>query len=240
MTDNLRTFGDINANPSKPGDGGSRGGKSGHSYSTGGAPENNAVAHAARAGERLLSVLLDRVSGWLIAYAYGGYAKTVSAAAVARADRMALAAYCQCLVPLPVEFTAPCDDVPSARLLDAFGLLAVGSMSSVRLGDGRLAVVDASTCERDRATADMSESQLFPSLGIGSRYTAAQLRRDIIADAGERRRSILSNGATPREVVCSVASIAGDRWPDVAAMLLEPDRLPASAHADGKAVADGR
>ena len=109
--------------------------------------------------------------------------------------------------------------MPSARLLDAFGLLAVGSMSSVRLGDGRLAVVDAATCDRDRATADMAEAMLFPSLGIGSRYTAAQLRRDIIADAGERRRSILSNGATPREVVCSVASIAGDRWPDVAKSL---------------------
>ena len=240
MHDNPRTFSAVKANPPKPGDGGSRGGKSGQDNSTAIAPTNIAGIHTARAGERLLSVLLDRVAGWLIAYAYGGYAKTVSAASVALADRMALAAYCQCLVPLPVEFTAPCDDVPSARLLDAFGLLAVGSMSSVRLGDGRLAVVDAATCERDRATADMAESQLFPSLGIGSRYTAAQLRRDIIADAGERRRSILSNGATPREVVCSVASIAGDRWPDVAAMLLEPDRLPASAPADGKAVADGR
>ena len=140
MHDNPRTFSAVKANPPKPGDGGSRGGKSGQDNSTAIAPTNIAGIHTARAGERLLSVLLDRVAGWLIAYAYGGYAKTVSAAAVALADRMALAAYCQCLVPLPVEFTAPCDDVPSARLLDAFGLLAVGSMSSVRLGDGRLAV----------------------------------------------------------------------------------------------------
>lgn len=219
MTYDIGTFSGVKANPPKPGDGGSRGDKSGQANSTAVMPANRTGVRTSGARERLLSVLLDRVAGWLIAYAYGGYAKTVSAAAVALADRMALAAYCRCLVPLPVEFTAPCDDVPSARLLDAFGLLAVGGMSSVRLGDGRLAVVDASTCERDRATADMAEAMLFPSLGIGSRYTAAQLRRDIIADAGERRRSILSNGATPREVVCSVASIAGDRWSDVAKSL---------------------
>ena len=72
MHDKPRTFSAVKANPPKPGDGGSRGGKSGQDNSTAIAPTNIAGIHTARAGERLLSVLLDRVAGWLIAYAYGG------------------------------------------------------------------------------------------------------------------------------------------------------------------------
>ncbi|WP_417192786.1 hypothetical protein [Bifidobacterium pullorum] len=178
--------------------------------------------------EQLLSFQLSRISGWLLAYAYGEYSKTVTVRTQALADVCALAAYCSALAPVPVRFDAAGDDIAARRLLDAFAFIAPSCNVSVNTGVTALSVVDASAPERDRLTVDMSERALLPSLATSNRGTAASLRRFIIEDTGRRRASILSNGTSASAIVVSVAEIAGDKWPAVAGWLKRPESMPSS------------
>ena len=188
-----------------------------------------AMATSAMPKIDLLSLLLGRTSAWLLAYAYGGFRETVTARGRALADVLALAAYASCIVPVPVKFAASGEDLPARRLLEAFAFLVPLCNVRVSASLHPVARLNVDTADVDAKTADMAEMPLLPSLALSDRGTAATLRRDLLADVDKRGAHILTNGTEAGTVVWSVAHIAGGRWENIAAMLFDPERLPASA-----------
>ena len=190
------------------------------------------------ATDQLLFILLNRIAGWLLDYAYGDFSKAVSAHAQALADMMALVVYASAIAPVPMSFDALGEDLPARRMLDAAALLIPGCHVRMCPVPRPSAHTDISTDVTDELTAQIAELPLLPALAVSDRGTAATLRRDIIIDAGERRAHILSNGTQPAQVVHSVARIAGVRWPRVSELLLKFG-TPLSNCANGKEATRG-
>lgn len=224
------------ANPPRPVDGGSRGSDNKHHNSSGYEPTRCEPDRTANARERLLCSLLERTTSWLLSYAYGGFRDTVSARGRALADVLALAAYASCITPVPVMFAASGEDLPARRMLEAFAFLVPRCDVRVSASPRPVVRLNAGSGDIDAKTGAMAETPLLPSLALSDRGTAATLRRDLLADAGERGPRILSNGRGPGSVVRSVARVAGGRWENVAGMLFDPERLPSPSVApDGEA-----
>ncbi|MBM6695537.1 hypothetical protein H6A11_00525 [Bifidobacterium pullorum subsp. saeculare] len=190
------------------------------------------------ATDQLLFLLLDRISAWLLGYAYGDFRETVSPRCRMLADMMALTVYASAIAPVPMSFGTLGEDLPARRMLDAAASLIPGCHVRMCPASRPTAHTDISTDATDKLTAQIAELPLLPALAVSDRGTAATLRRDIIADAEERRAHILSNGKQPAQVVHSVARIAGVRWPRVSELLLKFG-TPLSNCANGKEATRG-
>lgn len=172
-----------------------------------------------------LAILLDRISTWLLCYAYGAYRETVTCRAKALADVIALTVYVNAIMPVPVSFDAAGEDLSARRMLDAAAFLMPACCMSLTTFPASAAHIDIATAPRDRNTSVLAEWPLLPALAVSDRGTAVALYRDLLKDACERRPSILCNGKTPVCVVQSVAQMAGGIWSTVASLLLKPERL---------------
>ena len=132
------------------------------------------------ATDQLLFILLNRIAGWLLDYAYGDFSKAVSAHAQALADMMALVVYASAIAPVPMSFDALGEDLPARRMLDAAALLIPGCHVRMCPVPRPSAHTDISTDVTDELTAQIAELPLLPALAVSDRGTAATLRRGLL------------------------------------------------------------
>ena len=165
--------------------------------------------------------VLETVSDYLLETAYGFYSHSISLHTDRMAKYLALLALASNIRPMPVSVTARVSDegasvmVQAASLLSPDGLLAF--TPSLSQAYRKILLVSVPT---DQATSTLLNSGLVPSR---ARRDAAYMHVRLATCAGIHQKEVLEHGNKPSQVLKTLATLAGDPWPRIAAYLLEKE-----------------
>lgn len=168
-----------------------------------------------------VNYVLETVSDYLLETAYGFYSRSISLHTDRAARCLALLVLASNIRPMPVAVTARVSDqgasvmVQAASLLSPDGCLAF--TPSLSQAYRRILLVSVPT---DQATSTLLNSGLVPSR---ARRDAAYMHARLATCAGIHQKEVLEHGSKPSQVLKTLATLAGDPWPRIAADLLEKE-----------------
>lgn len=163
--------------------------------------------------------VLPMLSDYMLETCFEAYRLTVSGECRRSADAAALFAYAAHIVPLPLRIEVWTGDRPASVLARLASLLvpsAVVSVDCMALADPSKPV-RLSTNLADRHTDSFVDMQLLPNR---ARMDAGYIRQRLAVSANIWRDLVKAAGERPGAVLRTLAVLAGDRWPMVAAWMI--------------------